>query len=716
MRKYFCSGVVGILLTTFLSLSGVTPAHSVANGNYPCGTSGTFTISSNSVDGSSAACAGAVTIPEGVTVVNNSAFYQRSGVTSVTLPSTLLTIGNSSFRGTSITSISIPINVTSIGILAFSIVQSVNVTSVTFADNSKLTTIGDYAFQYTDFTTITIPALVTSIGLDIFNLNTSLSSIYFLGPKPGGTTTNLVRTAGITAYVTASNQAGFGATWLGVTVATNLSAPSATFDASTYTSSATSWGIATATAMTKTSFGPQGVIFVGPTPTPGSRLTATIGAVTESTVSVEMWVKLDTTGSEINSSGSMLFSWGSAGGLTYNVYHFRGWVGFNTINSELLGADVSAQKGKWTHFNFIMKNPLSCTDFSESNCTGQKIYVNGQLQSLTKHAKLPSGTTHTERGFDTSGNFLLMDNSLNPNTWNAIGTLGLARIYKGEVGATQAANLYATTKSTYLPFFTLSSPSETRTRNTAANGFTISQKSEVINAFSISPAAPSGMTFNTTTGALTGTPTVQAVATDYVVSATNTAGVYSQTFNLTVTPALTAPAFTISSSSESKNLGTAISGYTITSTGGTIASYAISPAAPAGTTFNTTTGLLSGTPTAVAAATAYTITATNASGNATQTFTLTVTAIPVVADNSEAQAATQAAAQEEAARKAREQKELTEILALIPKIAELTLSLGETTKSLYSTKCVKGKVIRYVKKGAKCPKGFIVKRGIVKKK
>jgi hypothetical protein len=87
-----------------------------------------------------------------------------------------------------------------------------------------------------------------------------------------------------------------------------------------------------------------------------------------------------------------------------------------------------------------------------------------------------------------------------------------------------------------------------------------------------------------------------------------------------------------------------------------------------------------------------------------------VTAIPVVADNSEAQAATQAAAQAEAARKAREQKELTEILALIPKIAELTLSLGETTKSLYSTKCVKGKSTRYVKKGAKCPKGFVRKK------
>jgi hypothetical protein len=71
-----------------------------------------------------------------------------------------------------------------------------------------------------------------------------------------------------------------------------------------------------------------------------------------------------------------------------------------------------------------------------------------------------------------------------------------------------------------------------------------------------------------------------------------------------------------------------------------------------------------------------------------------------------AEAARVAAANAEAARKAKEQKELTEILAIIPKIAELTLGLGETTKSLYSTKCVKGKTTKYVKYGAKCPKGY----------
>ena len=74
-----------------------------------------------------------------------------------------------------------------------------------------------------------------------------------------------------------------------------------------------------------------------------------------------------------------------------------------------------------------------------------------------------------------------------------------------------------------------------------------------------------------------------------------------------------------------------------------------------------------------------------------------------------AEAARVAAANAEAARKAKEQKELTEILAIIPKIGELTLGLGETTKSLYSNKCVKGKTTKFVKRGAKCPKGYVKK-------
>jgi hypothetical protein len=118
--------------------------------------------------------------------------------------------------------------------------------------------------------------------------------------------------------------------------------------------------------------------------------------------------------------------------------------------------------------------------------------------------------------------------------------------------------------------------------------------------------------------------------------------------------------------------------------------------------------------------TAYSVTfkARNSVGLSTASNSLSATTSDASLDASEAavEAARLAAielargsAASEAARKAKEQRELTEILALIPKIGELTLSLGETTKSLYSTKCVKGKTTKFVKKGSKCPKGYLKK-------
>ena len=141
--------------------------------------------------------------------------------------------------------------------------------------------------------------------------------------------------------------------------------------------------------------------------------------------------------------------------------------------------------------------------------------------------------------------------------------------------------------------------------------------------------------------------------------ATGFGAVGSTWSNLLVSVALAAPAFTLSSSSETRIVNTAATGFTINSTGGSIASFSISPSAPAGMSFNTTTGALTGTPTSVASATSYTITATNTSGSATATFTLTVSAA-VIEDSSAAQAA--AAAEKRAAEKRDARAELVESL------------------------------------------------------
>lgn len=89
-----------------------------------------------------------------------------------------------------------------------------------------------------------------------------------------------------------------------------------------------------------------------------------------------------------------------------------------------------------------------------------------------------------------------------------------------------------------------------------------------------------------------------------------------------------APAFTISWSAPIDiTVGNSLTPYSLTSTGGRISSYAITPSIPTGLSFSTTTGILSGTPTRAAGTATYTITGTNSTGTSTATFTLTVNPI-----------------------------------------------------------------------------------------
>jgi len=285
---------------------------------------------------------------------------------------------------------------------------------------------------------------------------------------------------------------------------------------------------------------------------------------------------------------------------------FKSSVPKKSLANYVITAAVDPSVGQAKNIKKIIKTKATGLITAEIKNLNPKVAYKFSVSAKTKKAKMISSEV-----VEYSSLSNLMDVLSNlPADW-------------GNPKPTQLPIPVPTSTPLAAPAFTLSSSSETRTVNTAATGFSVSSTGGAIASFAIN-ATPPGMNFNTSTGALTGTPNTIAAATNYTITATNASGSATQTFTLTVT--VTAPAFTISSASETKASGSAITGYTISSTGGAIASYAISPAAPAGLTFNTSTGLLSGTPTTVAGATAYTITATNASGSATRTFTLTVTA------------------------------------------------------------------------------------------
>ncbi len=132
---------------------------------------------------------------------------------------------------------------------------------------------------------------------------------------------------------------------------------------------------------------------------------------------------------------------------------------------------------------------------------------------------------------------------------------------------------------------------------------------------------PSGLTLNTQTGAITGTP-VAAGTYRVALSAINSAGAGSgATLVVTVGANASAPVFT-SPGTAAGVVGAAFS-YTITATNSPT-SYGAT-GLPAGLSVNTTTGVISGTPT-TAANSSVTLSATNAYGTATRGLALTVTA------------------------------------------------------------------------------------------
>ena len=114
-------------------------------------------------------------IPNSVTGIGNNAFYNCSGLTSITIPNSVTSIGSYTFENCSgLTSITIPNSVTSIGWSAFEGCSSL--TSITIPNS--VTSIGNSAFEdCKGLTSITIPNSVTSIGGRAFSGCSGLTSI-----------------------------------------------------------------------------------------------------------------------------------------------------------------------------------------------------------------------------------------------------------------------------------------------------------------------------------------------------------------------------------------------------------------------------------------------------------------------------------------------------------------------------------------------------------
>ena len=129
-------------------------------------------------------CSGltSITIPNGVTQIDKNAFRDCTGLTSLTLPANIKRIGESAFKNCSgLTSLNLPAGITTIGSSAF--YGCSGLTSLTIPDG--VTKIGKYAFSNCSYlTSLTIPSSVNSLGDYAFKNCSSLQSVHVSWSTP----------------------------------------------------------------------------------------------------------------------------------------------------------------------------------------------------------------------------------------------------------------------------------------------------------------------------------------------------------------------------------------------------------------------------------------------------------------------------------------------------------------------------------------------------
>ena len=384
---------------------------------------------------------------------------------------------------------------------------------------------------------------------------------------------------------------------------------------------------------------------------------------------------------------------GNLTGLTQNTtYYFR----LSAINS--LGTTVSSPVGSFT--TAIDVAPSAVLSAPGNSLTNQSFTVTVTFsEAVTGFSSSDLTLTGTSNANWTAQTALEISTSVytveyRPNSASA-STLTVAlsagRVVDSANQANTAATSIAIVTSVGLiaPSISYSSYTILANQYSAITTLTPSNSGGIISAWSISGGTlPTGLSFSTSSGEFSGTPTLGFASTVFTVTATNAAGSSAKSVTVAVTAA-PVPVISYSPTTVSAVVTTTISPLTPTNSGETAISWTISPSLPAGLSFSATTGVISGAASAITASATYTITATTSAGaTGTTTIVVAVTAAPVAANNS----AVEIAAQAEAAKRAYEQSQMGDLSQIQSQISDLLKEFEKSAELILNPKKKSSKI------------------------
>ena len=315
--------------------------------------------------------------------------------------------------------------------------------------------------------------------------------------------------------------------------------------------------------------------------------------------------------------GGVIDTWSMTGTLPNGLT-------FNNLNGEITGTPLDVTPTSVTV-------TITATNSADSSVTTVEIFVQDEAPSITYPG---SPFTFTK---NTAVSGVIPTNSGGViDTWSMTGTLpnGLSfNNLNGEITgtpldvtptsvtvtitATNSADSSVTTVEMFVqdeaPSITYPGSPFTFTKNTAVSGVIPTNSGGVIDTWSMTGTLPNGLNFNNLNGEITGTPLDVTISTVFLtIEASNSAGDSSIIIEINVQDLVPDIAYipddiTLLNDSSILNM-------IPISTGGQIGSWSISPEPSTGLTFDTLTGIFSGTPTETKVRTEYQITATNGVG------------------------------------------------------------------------------------------------------